>query len=174
MFVLMAASMALASAAPEMAPLGADVMAQASASALTAPEGFVRGKELGHFTTALGEAQAFETDLRQGGFTRTFVVLIRPSQAGHDAVSVMLTSDAEVGRIARAKGKTPPLFLDLYTCTRHVTLGLLDHRPAYEEFRDLVISKLADPTSGISSTEAHGGSGCPFGDFVFPGIAALR
>ncbi|RAK50934.1 hypothetical protein [Phenylobacterium deserti] len=140
-----------------------------SARAITHRTGKIRGQALGRFDTPLGEAEAFRTDFLQNQFRRRYVLLIHPREISNGPVTITLTSNLQVDKLARQNGDAPPLFLDLYTCKRHVTLTMLAQEPSFEELRSLVVARLQDG-SAPSSTQAPAGPSCNFAPYVLPGL----
>jgi hypothetical protein len=168
MFAILAAALAILQ--PALSAPALDRLIEASAKAITARAGSIRGEALGRFDTPIGQAQAFRTDFSQGDFRRRYVFLIRPTDPGRGPISVMLSSDTAVDQMARARGHQPPLFVDLYSCNIHATLDMIPREPSFEELRALVVAKLQNAGSAISSTEAHGGLACNYGAYVLPGL----
>lgn len=145
-------------------------LSEASGAAITAKDGPIQGEPLGRFETALGQAQAFRTDFTQRQFRRRYIFLIRPVDSTQGPISVMLTSNAEVDEMARSRGDRPPLFLDLYTCNTHSTIGVLMQEPSYDELRALIMQKLRENAPAISSTQAFVAGGCNYGAYILPGL----
>lgn len=148
-------------------------LVSAAAEALTNRRGAIRGREIERFQTSFGEVRAFQANLTQGQFVRSYVFLITPKAPLELPQSVMLTSNQMVNQIAARQKAPAPSFVDAYDCGGHTTITMLPKTPDYAALKKVVIDFYEGRAAATSSTRPNGQVVCANPAFVTPGLDVM-